>query len=105
MMMNLVVKVGRRPVLLIKYEDLQANATKEVLRMLEFLRIPHTPDQVAAILKEREFTRYYRNHTDDFEHYTPEQKKSFNTAILYIIDQLRRAGLPDVIGLKKYIRS
>ena len=104
MMMNLVVKVGRRPVLLVKYEDLQANATKEVLRMLEFLRIPHTPDQVAAILKEREFTRYYRNHTDDFEHYTPEQKKSFNTAIIYIIEQLRRAGLPDVIDLKKYIR-
>ena len=104
MMMNLVVKVGRRPVLLVKYEDLQANATKEVLRMLEFLRIPHTPDQVAAILKEREFTQYYRNHTDDFEHYTPEQKKSFNTAILYIIEQLRRAGLPDVIDLKKYIR-
>ena len=105
MMMNLVVKAGRRPVLLVRYEDLRANATKEVLRMLEFLRVPHTPGQVAAILREGEFTQYYRNHTDDFEHYTPEQKEAFNKAILYIIDHLRRAGLPDVIGLKKYIRS
>ena len=73
--------------------------------MLEFLRVPHTPGQVAAILRQTEFTQYYRNHTDDFEHYTLQQKEAFNKAILYIIDQLRQAGLPDVIGLKKYIRS
>ena len=104
MLMSFVVGVDDRPVLVVKYEDIQSNATSEVLRMLEFLGVDHSPEQVAAILKNENFTQHYRNHTDTFEHYTPEQKVAVNAAILNITNQLKQAGLPDEIGLKKFTR-
>jgi len=104
MLMNFVVGVDDRPVLVVKYEDIQSNATSEVLRMLKFLRVDHSPGKVAAILENENFSQHYRNHTDKFEHYTPEQKVAVNAAILNITNQLKQAGLPDDIGIKKFTR-
>lgn len=104
MLMSFVLAVDHGPVLVVKYEDLQSNATNEVLRMLKFLGVDYRSGQVATILKSDNFSQYYRNHTDNFEYYTPGQKVAINAAILHIIDQLKQAGLPDQIGLNKFIR-
>ena len=104
MLMSFVVGVDHGPILVVKYEDLQSNGTNEVLRMLKFLGMDYSPGQVATILESDNFSQYYRNHTDNFEHYTPDQKVAINAAILHFIDQLKQAGLPDEIGLNKFIR-
>ena len=104
MVRNLVLNPNHQPVLVVRYEDLKANSTHEVLRMLDFLRVEHDSRQVAAVLEKEGFIEHYRNHTDDFEHFTAKQKQFINNAIRQMLKELQQAKIPDTLGLKNYIR-
>ena len=104
MITNFILKAGRRPVLLVRYEDLVANTTGELLRILEFLGVPYSPVKVTTSLKSKEFTQYYRNHSDNFEHYTAKQKAAINADISKITSELDKAGLAHTISLAQYIK-
>ena len=104
MITNFIVKAGRRPVLLVRYEDLMANTTGELLRMLEFLGMPYSPMEVTTAVNSSKFTQFYRNHSDNFEHYTAKQKAVINADIKKTILELDKAGLAHTISLAQYVR-
>jgi hypothetical protein len=70
-----------RPVLVVFFEDLKVDPAPQLARMLQFLEMPSSPDIINATLMN-DYTTYYRNHTDNFEHYTAEQKIFINDIIL-----------------------
>lgn len=89
-----------RSVLLVHYEDLKANATREVLRMVRFLGV-EVPDDMVAERVKQDFTSFYRNHTQSFEHFTTVQKDYINRIILQVASKLNSQVLP----LISYLRT
>ncbi len=63
------------PVLLIRYEDVKTDAVKEVKRMLDFLGVPYSDEELKQKLSQ-DFTAFQRQHKhDEFDHYTNEQRQ------------------------------
>ena len=51
------------------------------------------------------YTAYYRNHTDNFEHYTAEQKTFVNGIILQTANSIQDRGHEDIVShIKEYLR-
>ena len=93
------------PMLTVFFEDLQENAVREVRRMLDFLEYPYSEDKLQASLKEG-FSQFYRNHTDSFRHFTPDQQESFNAVITGTVQRLRQCNLEQVaLKIEKYLRT
>ena len=90
-------------VLVVLYEQLQAHPLREVERILDFLHYPYSPEAVRSAVDEG-FTSFYRNHTDPFPHFTPQQISLVNNAISAAAERLRSEGLTDVHNqMKMYI--
>lgn len=86
MVNHLLLRSSDRPVLLVHFEDLKLNVFREIEKILTFIgyQIDH------AVLRERlknDFNTFYRNHTDSFEHFTPEQKE-YVASVMASIDPL-----------------
>ena len=92
-----------QPILVVKYEDLKADPVTQVKRMLAFLRYPYKDKEVEERL-EGGFFHFYRNHTDTFEHYTPEQTAHMNNVITSVIDRLKQENITNFIPLEPYLR-
>ena len=75
------------PILIVYYEDLTHSAVKEIIRILNFLDIPYTMNDVQ---KMSGFDQFHRNHTDAFEHYTKEQKQLINNIISWVISSVTK---------------
>ena len=90
-------------VLVVLYEQLQANPLREVVRILNFLHYPYSPEAVRSAVEEG-FTSFFRNHTDLFPHFTPQQISLVNDAIVTAAERLRSEGLADLHDqMKMYI--
>ena len=85
---NILVSLIRykHPVLVVRYEDLKRDEAGEVRRMLEFLQVAYSEERLGA-----SYTHFYRNHTDTFKHFTPEQKNLINAKIKSIGKKLEEA--------------
>ena len=92
-----------QPILVVKYEDLKTDPVTQVKRMLAFLRYPYKDKEVEKRL-EGGFFHFYRNHTDTFEHYTPEQTTHMNNVITSVIDRLKQENITNFIPLEPYLR-
>ena len=88
MIYNNLLSQRRHPVLTITYEDLKTNTVAEMLRMLNFLQFPYLREEVEQRLQGG-FTKFYRNHTDSFDHFTNEQKVFVNGIISDVVQKLR----------------
>ncbi len=80
MVNHLLVRSSHRPVLLIHFEDLKHNVFNEIKRVLAF--IGYSIED--ALLRDRlkhNFNAFYRNHSDSFKHFTPEQNEHLNNVI------------------------
>jgi len=103
MIEHFIINNEVQPVLVVRYEDLKADPVLQVKRMLKFLKYQYDEEDVEQRLKGG-FSAFYRNHTDDFEHYTLEQKTYMNDVIMSIIKRLDQEHVTDFIPLEHYLR-
>ena len=89
--------------LVVFYEDLKRELARELRRMVEFLDHPCTPEQLNRAVEDG-YSAYYRNHTDTFEHYTPDQTTFINNIILLTIQVVQKTNHKNIVPyLNKYI--
>lgn len=62
------------PTLVIKYEDMIDDLHTQLKKMLHFLQVPYSKEQVECVLKYG-MSRYHRRKVTGFDHYTPELRK------------------------------
>ena len=74
-MVNLLLeaKTSSRPIHVLKFEDLKADTVGEMKKLTDFLGFSFTEKEVADRL-EVGFSKFYRNHTAEFSHFTPVQE-------------------------------
>lgn len=82
-----------RPILVTKYEDFKLNTKEEMQRILDFLQVPYSRQQLNKVLVEG-YNEYRRPRGVEFEHYTESQKK-------FVMDIVRRTS--DAISGFNYV--
>ena len=92
------------PFLIVRYEDLKQNTIKEVLRMVEFLGFKDlfTEDSIQDKLGNG-YNSFYRNHQDDFEHFTADQKALIRRTVEETAQLLAKQGLEHSFRIEDYL--
>lgn len=102
---RLVVNVARRPVLVVRYEDLKRDEAGQVRRMLEFLDVPYSEKTLrGGGGGGGGYTPFFRNHTDTFDHFTQLQKRYVNGIIMQVVGEMKTRGVESELQLEQYIR-
>ena len=97
-------KTGR-PVLVVKYEDLKSDSLTQVKRMLEFLKVPYSDEELKKRLSE-DFKTFHRSHTnDDFDHFTPYQRKVVLEIVKEVVMMLKEQNNGQTYGIEEYLNS
>ena len=73
-------KVAQCPVLILRYEDLKKHSVPEMKRVTDFLGFSFTKKEVSARLRGG-YPQFYRNHTVDFQHFTPAEEQFLHSLI------------------------
>ena len=89
-------------VLVVRYEDLKRDQTREVTRMLDFLRQHYDRRELQERLRGG-YHDFRRNHTVLYEHYTPGQRRRINAVITQTITTLTSHHLDHLFQLEEYI--
>ena len=84
------------------FEDLKANVTGEVERMLDFLQVSYSREQVEERL-EQNFTLFKRRHHREFEHYTTEQRAYITQVIAKTKQELENNNSTGIIQIERYL--
>ena len=80
------------PVLCVFYEDLQVNATHEVERMLDFLGIPYSSQELQWRLRNNGFQKLHRQHNQSFNPFTMDQLIFLKVSLHQLENGLRKEG-------------
>ena len=101
-----VLDQDKYPVHILRYEDLQNNTVKEILRVLDFLDVSYDDyDTVAERLRE-DYTEFHRPHnTVEFEHYSDEQKQWLRSWFMDITTAAENAGKLHLLRLGDYLST
>ena len=94
------------PVLVVKYEDLKSDSLTQVKRMLEFLRVPYSEEELQKRLSQ-DYGKFHRNKTyssSSFDPYTPEQRKYILTMIQDVVDLLKTHNNGSTFGIEEYLQ-
>lgn len=99
-----LIKNKGHPVMLIKFEDLKRNTEIEVMRMLDFLLVPYTEQQVMEVVESgfMEFKRKQR-HAPSLEHYTAKQVAHVNEVLRTTVQLLDVRRLSHVCSISDYV--
>ena len=100
------IKGLTRPVLVLRYEDLETDRIGQMKRMLDFLRVPYSE----VGLQQRmtvDLGALHQQHRSDFEHFTPKQKEFVRRAISGTLEFLRRwnHGSTFTSGVAGYLKA
>ena len=89
-MVNLLqeAKMATRPVYILVFEDLKADTVGEMKKVTDFLGFSFTEREVAERLAAG-FSKFYRNHTSEFNHFTPAQE-SYISDVVRVTSQFMR---------------
>ena len=93
-------------VLVVKYEDMKANMSKELRRMLNFLQVPYTEAQFQSVVTSG-YEKFRRHHSsqDDYDHYTSEQRAFVNSVIRTTHSILEEYRLSETCSVHEYLMS
>ena len=95
----------RRPVHVVRYEDLINDTVKEVGRMLDFLNVNYNKEDLRNKLRE-DFTVFKREHSsDNFEHYSPQQKLHMKSVLQEAIRMAEQGNKTEILRLHEYLDS
>lgn len=99
-----LLRDANQPQIVVWYENLKRHPVAEVKKMLDFLQVPFSDAEVEEKL-QHDFTQFYRNHTDSFEHFTAAQKKRVNDVILSTVERLQSSHKFHEVAnkLKEYV--
>ena len=94
------------PVIVVKYEKMKANTSKELRRMLEFLQVPYTEAQFQSVVNSG-YEKFRRHHSsqDDYDHYTSEQRAFVNSVIRTTHSILEEYHLSETCSVHEYLMS
>lgn len=98
-----IIAGKHNPFHIIRYEDLKNDTVKELKKILDFLGFLHISE---ADIEERlgdGYNSFYRNHKDDFGHYTEEQKSYVHQQVQETINALREHGKEAVFPIHEYL--
>ena len=92
------------PVVVVKYEDMKANTSKELRRMLNFLQVPYTEAQFQSVVTSG-YEKFRRHHSsqDDYDHYTSEQRAFVNSVIRTTHSILEEYCLSETCSVHEYL--
>ena len=93
-------------VLVVRYEDLKKDYLTEVVRMLDFLKQNYMYADLVMKLRGG-FDLFKRKHSvsDQFEHYTKEQKIKINTIIRETTEILKKHESDHLFQLRQYLTT
>ena len=91
------------PVLVVRYEDLKTDSFSQVKRMLEFLKVPYSEEELEKRMMQ-DVKIFHRKHQDTFQHFTPGQRAIVLSSIEMII-QLLKSKRMDTMHLEEYLQS
>ena len=92
------------PILVVKYEDLKSDVLTQLKRMLEFLNVPYSDEELEKRLSE-DYRGFHRLHKrDDFEHFTPEQRQFVLTGVQEMIFLLETQNDAKTHGIEEYLK-
>ncbi len=97
MIYNWIHKNRHQPLLLIKYEQLRNNKALEMHKILKFLDIKFTIEEVQTRIDNGFSTFHRRKNNVTFEHFTIEQKRWVNSAIL------NATALTETLDFREYL--
>jgi hypothetical protein len=91
------------PVMVVRYEDLKQDVTKEVGKMLGFLRLNSSPENIAHKLRD-DFTTFKRPHNgvSNFEHYTTSQTLHMKSFLQHAIQLAEQSNMSYILNLSEY---
>lgn len=101
MVRNWVIKKQQHPVLVVKYESLKNEPIEQSKKMLDFLGVSYSDLQLESLLGEVQ--TFHRNHSDDFDHYTPSQRDYVQSVVKGTISLLQTNRLSDVVDISDYL--
>ena len=73
-------KFAKRPVYVLMFEDLKADTVREMKKVTDFLGFSFTEQEIAERLGMG-FSKFYRNHTADFSHFTAKQESLIHDVV------------------------
>ena len=90
-----------------KYEDLKSDSLTPIKRMLEFLRVPYSDEELEKRLSQdyRQFHRKHTNSSSSFDHYTPKQREYISAMIQNVVDMLKAQNNGCTFGIEEYLNS
>ena len=86
------LELNKKPILVIQYENLKTSLDKEIRRMLDFLEHPYTEGDIQCTLQSG-MSSFHRNHTKQFDPYTPSQKQFILQQIRTVSETLHKYGI------------
>ena len=91
------------PFHIVQYEDLKNDTVKEMKKVMDFLGFSHLSEADIAERLDQGYNNFYRNHKDDFVHFTEEQKAFVHEQVVNTINTLKEYGLENVFPIYKYL--
>ena len=98
-----IITGKNNPFHIVRYEDLKNDTVKEMKKVVDFLGFPHISE---ADIEERlgeGYNNFYRNHKDNFGHYTEKQKSFVRQQVQDTINTLRKHGKENVFPIHQYL--
>lgn len=94
------------PVIVVRYEDLKQDTMMEVGRMLGFLNLHISSENLSQRL-EKDFTTFKRPHCEmcDFTHYTVNQKLCMKSSLQHAVHLAEEKNMTSVFKLNEYLKE
>ena len=89
-------KFAKRPVHVLMFEDLKADTVREMKSVTDFLGFSFTEQEIAERLGMG-FSKFYRNHTAEFSHFTAKQESWIHDVVNRTSRILKSHGLYDML--------
>ena len=104
-MIGWIIAAKDNPFLVVRYEDLKKDTIKEMKRVVDFLGFSHISEADITNKLGEGYNNFYRNHTDNFGHFTEKQKAVVQHQVVKTINKLREIGRDNVVPIHKYLLS
>lgn len=85
-------KLSQRPVHILQFEDLKSDTARELKKVTDFLGFSYSLEEVSTRLQAG-FTKFYRNHTTQFSHFTAVQEQYIHDVVYRTSQVMRENGL------------
>ena len=92
------------PVLVVKYEDLRSDSLTQAKKMLEFLKVPYSDEELERRMMIKDSENFHRkNQSGNFNYYTFEQKQYLKRMIQKAVTYLKEHNNGTTYGIEDYL--